>query len=271
MKKLILSILFILCLSFQASAWNPMVVLSGGGVATCDTSNIILWWRAEDPTLNGDCTDDGVPYACCSGADAGTCDYNAGADTVWDLSGGAVIGTDAVKYGVNGLDIHNDYDTCMLDTPSATLDDEGRIGFWIYINDFTDDAPIFVVYYNAANYFRLRMDGTDELNVYWEDSDTVRTELTTNNANLALSTWYFIEFAWKTSTDIRKIYLNGTGLTYAAGDGATIASFAAAVTSVYLGDVAGIVSDYYLDNVIISSVSTDNLYTTCKDETEWPG
>jgi len=29
MKKLILSILFILCLSFQASAWNPMVVVSG--------------------------------------------------------------------------------------------------------------------------------------------------------------------------------------------------------------------------------------------------
>jgi len=31
MKKLILSILFILCLSFQASAWNPMVVVSGSG------------------------------------------------------------------------------------------------------------------------------------------------------------------------------------------------------------------------------------------------
>jgi len=33
MKKLILSILFILCLSFQASAWNPMVVVSGGAGA----------------------------------------------------------------------------------------------------------------------------------------------------------------------------------------------------------------------------------------------
>ena len=33
MKKLILSILFILCLSFQASAFNPMVVVSGGGAA----------------------------------------------------------------------------------------------------------------------------------------------------------------------------------------------------------------------------------------------
>ena len=31
MKKPILSILFVICLSFQASAWNPMVVVSGGG------------------------------------------------------------------------------------------------------------------------------------------------------------------------------------------------------------------------------------------------
>ena len=31
MKELILSILFILCLSFQASAFNPMVVVSGSG------------------------------------------------------------------------------------------------------------------------------------------------------------------------------------------------------------------------------------------------
>jgi len=31
MKKLILSILFVICLSFQASAWNPMVVVSGSG------------------------------------------------------------------------------------------------------------------------------------------------------------------------------------------------------------------------------------------------
>ena len=36
MKKLILSILFIICLPFQASAWNPMVVVSGAGAAIPD-------------------------------------------------------------------------------------------------------------------------------------------------------------------------------------------------------------------------------------------
>ena len=43
MKKLILSILFILCLSSQASAWNPMVVVSGSGGAalTCTASAVV--------------------------------------------------------------------------------------------------------------------------------------------------------------------------------------------------------------------------------------
>ena len=36
MKKLIISILFILCLSFQASALGPMMLLSGGGSTACD-------------------------------------------------------------------------------------------------------------------------------------------------------------------------------------------------------------------------------------------
>ena len=44
MKKLILSILFILCLSFQASAFNPMIVVSGGGAASCvkDTTDPVM-------------------------------------------------------------------------------------------------------------------------------------------------------------------------------------------------------------------------------------
>ena len=39
MRKLILSLLFVLCLSFQASAWNPMVMGSGVGSPVCSTAN----------------------------------------------------------------------------------------------------------------------------------------------------------------------------------------------------------------------------------------
>ena len=56
MKKLILSILFIFCLSFQASAWNPMVVVSGAEL-TCqsyyaptfdDTNKLNVGWFSHD-------------------------------------------------------------------------------------------------------------------------------------------------------------------------------------------------------------------------------
>jgi len=55
MKKLILSILFILCLSFQASAWNPMVTLSGTSAVVITTPT----YRAFG-SCQGSCTDWGT-------------------------------------------------------------------------------------------------------------------------------------------------------------------------------------------------------------------
>ena len=56
MKKLIISILFILCLSFQASALGPMMLLSGGGggVAACakDTGTLVM----DESGMSGDAT-----------------------------------------------------------------------------------------------------------------------------------------------------------------------------------------------------------------------
>ena len=54
MKKLILSILFILCLSFQASAWNPMVVVSGsGGLPACAKDSGTLVMDESGMSTNG--------------------------------------------------------------------------------------------------------------------------------------------------------------------------------------------------------------------------
>ena len=53
MKKLILSILFIICLSIQASAWNPMVVVSGSSAESpCPSyyADAILSWDGDHTT-----------------------------------------------------------------------------------------------------------------------------------------------------------------------------------------------------------------------------
>ena len=57
MKKPILSILFVICLSFQASAWNPMVVVSGGescpGEFCADWNDVAI----DDEVCAGGCPD----------------------------------------------------------------------------------------------------------------------------------------------------------------------------------------------------------------------
>lgn len=266
MKKLFLTLIFICLIPCHAQAM-PTGLLGIWGGESCDTSNIVLFYRAEDLTLNGDCVDADNPYDCCTGADAGTCDYNAGADTVWAAASGAAISDTAEKYGTYGLlipDPGND-DYFYLDSPTATLDDEGRIGFWIYINDFTDDAYIFTMYYDNNEVTRLRMDGTDELNAVWTDPANAQ-EFATTDANLALTTWYFIEYAWKTSSNYQAIFVNGVRRGLSSD---TIASYDNAVGVIYLGIIADVDAAYFVDNVIISTDSTVDLYTVCKDKTEW--
>jgi len=68
MKELILSILFILCLSFQASAFNPMVVLSGSGSVsapeiTDDFSSDNITNIKGDVVVTGGVAENGVAYA----------------------------------------------------------------------------------------------------------------------------------------------------------------------------------------------------------------
>ena len=72
--RLILSIIFILCLSFQASAWNPMVVVSGGGVSgwstdfvDCTAGNVDDQTGWETNRNDSDNADRGGDFVCSSG------------------------------------------------------------------------------------------------------------------------------------------------------------------------------------------------------------
>jgi len=258
MKKLITFLILLFAVSAYSGTLlqiQESIIAKKRGVASCDTSNIIFWYRCESDDFT---------------ATSGTLDYSVG-DKAGTTNGGIAFNTDAVKYGTNGMDVPTGADFIYFAPISATLDDEGRLGFWVYINTWVENAEFsWIAYDDASNLAKLFMSGADELGLTWEDSGTERTTLVTSNANLSTGTWYFIEVAWKTSTDLREIYVNGTECTYSAGEGATIASFAGDVIRTYFGETAGENSDYYMDNIIISTDSTDDLYTTCKDELEWP-
>jgi len=231
----------------------------GGSAATCDTSSMIWWWRAEVVDFSDGSGDGGN----------GETDYSViDASAVGTVNNNAVCNAAAKKYGTNGLDIPAAWDYISFPTPSATWDDEGRLGFWIRPTTRTDDGVIIYLYGDANNHFRVRFDGTTELNWAWKDSSTARTEFATSGAGVAAgATWYWIEVAWKTSTNYREIFVNGVSKGSSAE---TIASFGVAVATMYFGDTTGIAQDLHMDNVIGGTVSTDDFYTVCKDELEWP-
>jgi len=223
--------------------------------ATCVTTSVTFWWRCE-----------AVDFT----ATSGTLDYSAN-DKTANMGDGAALAEAAAKNETYGVDLPNGYDYVLFSVPSTTMDEEGRFGIWIYINTFKAGMTIFKMRYDNDNLATISLSGTDELSFTWIDSGTTRTALVTDNANLSTGTWYFIEGAWKTSTDLRELYKDGTELTYASGDGATIANFASDPSTFNLGDGSIGSFDMYFDHVIISSDSTDDLETTCKDQDNYDG
>ena len=147
MKKLILSVLFIFCLSFQASAWNPMVVVSGGGADPCVTAGCTGTYE-----FCGTFEYSGDTDQACVNSGAGTAQGTVSGATIQEAS--ALAGT----YGVL-LDADGEYIEYSI-TPTAGLKDEG----WIVFSFETPDPlqPTSDQSYLA----RLVYDGTNEILIY---------------------------------------------------------------------------------------------------------
>ena len=246
---------FMFVLIEAADARMSLYTLAGENESTgsaCDTSNVIFWWRAEALDFSGT---------------NGTLDYSAGDDTA-TTNGTPQCNATAVKYGTNGLHINSANEYIYFTTPAATIDDEGRFGTWLKVITWQNQYLIFRFYTNSDNYIKFELDSGDELEFIWRDAGTTRTAFVSTNANLATGTWYWIEAAWKTSTNYREIFVDGVSK---GSSSATINSLAAAVSTLYIGELLGLGSpENYHDNIIISTDSAVDLHTTCKDELEWP-
>jgi len=259
MGKYYKGIILAICFMFATSAYavSPAILqgMSGGGAGgTCDTSNIVWWWRAE-----------ALDFTATNNAE----DYSAGDPSPFENY--AAKDASAAKYGEYGLDTNAPYEFVGYETPSATLDDHGKIGFWMRINTFAADFFPVEPYISNEDNFKLRFSGTDEFEFYWKDASVERNPFITTTANLETGVWYWVEFAWNTSTDYREIFLYEDEVGGSLGTSSeTINSFVGAVTSLYFGELANSAADVHIDNVIISTDETVDLFTVCKDELEWP-
>jgi len=255
MKKyyLIALILFGFCFGFIQQE-HIAVIGKKSDVTACVITNITFWWRAEALNFSGT---------------NGTSDYSAG-DDIAEVVSAAAINADAAKMGTNGMDSPTASDVFVFNDGTITdvIDDsEGRIGIWLRITTWSDDQKIFRLYDNDSNIFLIGLTASDELTWLWEDGGTVRTALTTSTSPLpSTGTWYFVEWAWKTSTNYREFFVDGVSI---ASSSETIGQFAGDPIEWRWGTTQDGTADLHFDNPIISSVSTDDL-AACKDETEWP-
>jgi len=248
------TLLFIILLASNAFA-GPLITggSSGDAPSSCDTSNIVFWWRAEalDFTATAPPNDD--------------LDYSAGNPSP-TVNGSLVVSEAAKKYGTYGIDFDAAWEFLYYATPSVTLDDEFKWGGWVRITTWLNGFFLFQIYGNSNNNCRLILTGDDELTLYWYDTGAERTTWTTTDANLTTGTWYWIEAAAKPSTNYREIWVDGVSKGSSSG---AINTFATAVATIYMGDLIGSSVDVHMDNIIISTDSTDS-FTDCKDEEEWP-
>ena len=256
MKRLILSILFILCLSFQASAWNPMVVVNRGE----DFSDILFWINFENYSA-------AQTYTLHASND-----YTAFGDSTAYFSSDAIISLASALEGSYGLDCTDltadGNDRIEFDISSGGLDlaNTGRIGFylkvptggWINYSKFSIGLR-----QDGTNEIYLEMVNDDEIKITWEESTgpTTGSVETTDNPTISVDTTYFIEAAWDATpangSDYLQIWVNGVSKAVSTAKTMTASQFTPTVIQIGTGNAN---TDVYLDVVVFSSDITRDLY-----------
>jgi len=190
MKKILISILIVLCLCLPSYALGPMMNLMATGssdpcVDMGASGTYEFWWNGE--------------YA----ADTDKACYNSGASVNDGVDSGSVIAAGGKVNGVYGALVGAADDHVRWDgiAPDSTIDDAG----WVKIAvttpaSFTGTSMFWEIYYDAdnniigyfnANTIRLRHRGQGEVALLYAST-----------ATLSVATTYYIWFTWKdTATD----------------------------------------------------------------------
>jgi len=190
MKRLILSILFILCLSFQASAWVPTHVMSGNtSESSCPSyyaSAIWSWNGDHDSGHNYGCTQAGVAdVAETDNVVTGT-DYGMGSGDI-----GMLIDTNANQYlaftqtANQYVDPTSPQTICMRVALSGSMTTNVQT-FWS--GNSTDQVHMWVQ--TTTDVLVAEYDTTDG-----PDGEAVGTEVTAD------TTWQDIAMSWDQAND----------------------------------------------------------------------
>jgi len=185
MKKLILLLLLIPSLLY-AQDWQEArmsIGVIGGGVPAATggdscTGTLLFSWHGEnaDVTL-------GTPAGCAAG------------DTTGTANSSATISNSQFWDGSNSVSCPSMSDYYSFDYTSNFNETEGTLVFRIRVVTWYG-TTFFDVTYDANNYLRLALLGTDEMRLSHKDTATGVIVADTTDANIALNTWYTVTAKW---------------------------------------------------------------------------
>lgn len=213
-------------------------VTATGGTGGDSYTDILFWWRAESATLaTGD-----YPTS-------GTLTANNASATI--AAGAAKVGS----YGVSSVAAYAYY--YKASASGALLDPSaGRVGFWFKYNSAWQTKSLFKYYVDASNRFYVTGSTGGNLSFVYQSGGSNSTATSTVN-NLVADTWYFVELIYDTTTDVQKIYLNGSQI-------ATTTLSLTAISStgqIQIGESSGSSSpNEFIDNIMVSNSITRDFY-----------
>jgi hypothetical protein len=240
----------------------PSVIITVN--AASDYSDITFWCAFLDDTSDPFTLDSTLEYVAGNG------------DNTGDLDTEADVNADAKKIGDYGLDCPGASDTVdfVLSSNDLLNVPEGRVGFWWYCTTAVATAQLFRVELDEDNYFHIKQhdtgDGDLGLEWNWKQGAAWQGTLQVPDTGMSTGNWYFIECAWDTVGDTKKLYVNG--VQQGSTETTNIVTFAAILMRI--GNGTGQATDQFIDNVMISNDATRDFYgggTGLCDDTAYPG
>ena len=225
MRKLILALLFVACLSIQASAFGPMMLLSGtsGEVDLCDSmgasGTYLHWWNGE---YSGD-----LDKAC----------QSSGASTAEGTATAGVIVVGGKINGVYGALLDADDERITWSCPSNTIDEAGTLEFGLTLTaDPTSDSELAAIKTDVENWIYITYDdlgaGNDgRIRLSYKgnnNADVTYSDTITDGATVTVSV------TWKTSATEALCVDVGNG--YDCLGSADLDAFAGTTDTIYVGD-----------------------------------
>lgn len=210
-----------------------------------------FFWRCEGTTLDG------------------THDFTAGDNTA-TLNSAAVINTDAVRVGTNGLDCptSNDHAKFVVSSGDIIHSTTGSFALSFRITTFTAGAWLFTALNTGAstNFIQFDMVGTDdatgrELRFQIRQAGNPAHSITTTGADLAEGTWYAAVCRYdQTANDIGiEVYNSDGSLRTSIYDTTTSFLVPTGINELRIGEGGGTAVDEHIDNVFCADAYAEPL------------